>query len=417
MNQVAHPLVGILIAIGIGLLLGAERERRKSRNPRRGTAGVRTFALACLAGAIGLWIGGPVLLTAVTLGAVLLAAISYKFTAPSDPGITSEVALVVAVLLGALAMRQPLLAAGLGVVVTILLAARTAMHKAVRDVLSEQEAHDALVFVAATLVVLPLLPDRTIDPWGIFNPRKLWLVVILVLFISGLGYIAIRSVGPKYGLPLAGFLGGFVSASATIASMGARAKESPDAARSATAGAILSSVATVIQMFLLLLFVSPPTLRAISVPLFLAGAAAIGYSVIFLFASKPAGKTAVAQIGRPFELKTGLVFALLTTTILFISFFSNQRFGSKGADLAAALGGLVDTHAAAISVASLVRAGSITPSGAVVPILASLSTNSLVKALAAFFAGGPGFGFKILPGLVLFALAPWLSLWLGLFQP
>jgi hypothetical protein len=165
--------ISLAIAIGIGLLIGSERERRKGSGSQRGAAGVRTFALAALAGALSSYLNSEALLVAVAAGAVLLSALAYRYTAPKDPGLTTEFALLVTVLLGALTMRNPLLAAGLSVITTILLAARERLHRALKNLLSEQEAHDALVFLAATLVILPLAPNRELGPFGAFNPRKI----------------------------------------------------------------------------------------------------------------------------------------------------------------------------------------------------------------------------------------------------
>ena len=162
-----NPPISLAIAIGIGLLIGSERERRKGSGSQRGAAGVRTFALAALAGALSSYLNSEALLVAVAAGAVLLSALVYRYTAPKDPGLTTEFALLVTVLLGALTMRNPLLAAGLSVITTILLAARERLHRALKNLLSEQEAHDALVFLAATLVILPLPEPRTWTVWGV----------------------------------------------------------------------------------------------------------------------------------------------------------------------------------------------------------------------------------------------------------
>jgi hypothetical protein len=130
------------VAIGIGLLIGSERERRKGSGAKRGAAGVRTFALAAFAGALSSYLQSEILLVTVAAGTVLLSALAYKRTAARDPGLTTELVLVT-VLLGALPLRNPLLAASLGVVTTILLASRDFLHAALKNLLSEQEAHDA----------------------------------------------------------------------------------------------------------------------------------------------------------------------------------------------------------------------------------------------------------------------------------
>jgi uncharacterized membrane protein (DUF4010 family) len=274
--------ISLAIAIGIGLLIGSERERRKGSGSQRGVAGVRTFALAALAGALSSYLNSEALLVAVAAGAVLLSALAYRYTAPKDPGLTTEFALLVTVLLGALTMRNPLLAAGLSVITTILLAARERLHRALKNLLSEQEAHDALVFLAATLVILPLAPNRELGPFGAFNPRKIWELVVLVMALGGVSYIALRALGSRLGLALAGFVGGFISASATIGSMGNRTKRSPELGSAAASAAILATVATVIQMFLVLLVTNVATCRAVAIPLLFAGVAAIGYALIFV---------------------------------------------------------------------------------------------------------------------------------------
>ena len=161
-----HPLVlGFLVALGVGLLIGIDRERKKGEGPARRAAGLRTFTLAALLGAVAIVTGGELLLAAVVLGVVAFAGLSYWRARDSDPGLTTETALVLVTLLGGLAIREPAFAAALGVVVAVLLAARSALHRFVLSGLTDQEIRSLLVFAAATLVVLPLLPepcDRTL---------------------------------------------------------------------------------------------------------------------------------------------------------------------------------------------------------------------------------------------------------------
>jgi uncharacterized membrane protein (DUF4010 family) len=178
------PLVlKLTVALGIGLLIGVERERRKGQGPSRAPAGIRTFSVTSLAGAISLMAGGEMLFAVTTGGVIALTGLAYWRAHEDDPGLTTEIALVVTVLLGGLSARQPALAAGVAVAVAILLAARTPMHHFVRSVLTEEEVRDALIFAGATLVILPLLPDRTMGPYDVLNPRSIWIIVILVMAI------------------------------------------------------------------------------------------------------------------------------------------------------------------------------------------------------------------------------------------
>ncbi len=161
---------------------------------------------------------------AAVIGA--FAALSYLRSFKRDAGLTTEVAMLVTVLLGGLALSEPQVAGALAVVVTIILASRTAVHDWIKNVLTDEEVRDGLILAAAALVILPLLPEEPVDPWGVLDLRKLWTLAVLVMAINGLGYIAVRALGAKVGLALAGLFSGFVSSTATIGAMGARTQGS-----------------------------------------------------------------------------------------------------------------------------------------------------------------------------------------------
>lgn len=405
-------IVKFAAALGIGLLIGAERERRKGA---RSAAGIRTFTLAALAGAAAQSIGDALLLTVAVAGTALLCVVAYQRQASaaeatdSDDnfGLTSEIALVLTVLLGGLCMLNPVLAAGIGVTAAILLAARTPLHAFVRQTLTADELRDALIFAGATLVILPLLPDRAMGPFEAFNPAKVWIVVILVMAIGGIGHIAVRALGSRYGLPLAGFAGGFISSTATIGAMGQRARDE-QARSAAVAGAVLSTVATVMQMALVLAATSLPVLLQMALPLALAGATAIAYGAIFTFDALRRAREEEREPGRAFSLKGALVFASLLAAILFAAAALQHYFGEAGVLAAAAAAGFADTHAAAISVASL----QMEPQAAAMPIIVGFTTNSVSKAVFAWIGGGMAYALRVIPGLVLVAGAAWAG-WLA----
>lgn len=410
-------VIHFVTALGIGLLIGAERERRKSA---RSAAGIRTFTLAALAGATGQSVGGELLLAVTVAITALYCAVAYyrQMAAPPDAedtdagdrdgnyGLTSEIALALTVLLGGLCLEHPALAAGVGVTTAALLAARTPMHVFVREVLTTDELRDALIFASATLVVLPLLPDRAMGPFAAFNPAKIWIVVILVMAIGGVGHIAVRAFGARYGLPLAGFTGGFISSTATIGAMGQRARKG-DMQSAAVAGAVLSTIATVVQMALVLAATSLPVLRQLSIPLALAGIAAVAYGAVFtILTLRQAREQEDDKPGRAFSLTGALTFAGLLAAVLFASAALQHYFGDAGVLAAAALAGFADTHAAAISVASL----QIDPKAAAMPVLAAFTTNSVSKAVFAWIGGGAGYALRVIPGLVIVAAAAWAGL-------
>jgi uncharacterized membrane protein (DUF4010 family) len=400
-------ILNFMVALGIGLLIGVERERRKGEGPFRSFAGIRTFTVTSLAGATSLMVGGKILLATVTAGIAVLAAAAYWLGRGDDPGLTTEVALVLTSILGGLSMQQPALAGGLAVAVAVLLAARSPLHHFIRSVLTDDELQDALIFAAATLVVLPLVPERPIGPYGSLNLRSIWILVILIMAISGAGYIAVRTAGARFGLPIAGLASGFISSTATIGAMGAQVLSVKALLPAAVAGAVLSTVATIVQMAIVLAATSLATLRKLSIPLVCAGVAAAVYGTIFTVWALRQQTECQRQGGRAFSIGTAIAFALTLAGILIASAALRDWFGEAGVILATALAGFVDTHAAAISVASLVAAGKLQARDAIVPILAGLSTNTISKIFFAAASGGRPFAFRVIPGLIVVALAAW----------
>ena len=399
--------LNLAVALGIGLLVGVERERRKGEGPSRSFAGIRTFTVASLTGATSFIVGGAALLATATGSVAILTAAAYWLGHEDDPGLTTEVALILTVILGGLSMPQPALAGGLAVTVAILLAARSPLHRFVRSVLTDDELKDALIFASATLVILPLVPDRPMGPYGALNPQSIWILVILIMAVSAAGYIAIRTVGARFGLPIAGLASGFISSTATIGAMGARVVRAKAVLAAAVAGAVLSTVATIVQMALVLAATSLTTLRNLSIPLVCAGVAAVAYGAIFTVLALRQKAEDQQQAGRAFSLTTALAFALTLASILIASAALREWFGETGVILATALAGFVDTHAAAISVASLVATGKLHAAEASVPILTGLSTNTISKILFAATSGGRAFALRVIPGLIIVALAAW----------
>lgn len=410
MMDFSHPspeVIAIVVALGIGLLIGLERERRKGEGPGRSPAGLRTFAAASLAGAVSVMVGGKGLLALVTAGIMVLTAIAYLRSRSDDPGLTSETALILTVLLGGLATQRPVLAAGVAVILAILLAARAALHDFVRTVLSEDEVKDGLIFAAATLVVLPLLPDQPVGPFGALNPRAIWIIVILVMAIGATGHVAIRLLGARGGLAISGFASGFVSSTATIGAMGARARKSPELLGAATAGATLSTVATIVQLGAVLAATSLSTLQSLMIPLLCAGAAATLYGAIFTVRGMRETGAAELQLGRAFSLPSALLLALMLSGVLVLSAGLREAFGEIGLLVSAAVAGFADTHSPAVAAATLAASGKINSADAVAPVLAALSTNTLSKIVVGWVSGGRSFALRLIPGLILVIAAAW----------
>ncbi|MCX7381100.1 MAG: MgtC/SapB family protein [Alphaproteobacteria bacterium] len=405
--MITTPWFHFAVALGLGLLIGLERERKKGEGPTRRPAGIRTFGLTSLLGAIAIHVGGVSLLVVVTAGVIALAALSHFRARDEDPGLTTEIGLVTMPLLGGVAMSDTGLAATLGVAIAVVFAAKAPLHGFVRRVLSDAEVNDGLVFAVATVVIWPQLPDRYLGPLDAINPHSVWLLVVLLLALGACGHIATRALGQRFGLPIAGLASGFVSSTATIGSMASRAAKDAASIRPAVAGAALSSVATFVQMALLLMTISKPTLVLMAPALAAGMIVATIYGLAFLPRRAAPETPTAADPGRAFSIGTTLWLTGTMVVMLLIAAALRRWLGETGIIAGAIVAGFIDTHSAAISVASLVPSATLTPMEAALPILAAMTSNAVAKMAMAVGAGAPGFALRIVPGIVLSIGAAW----------
>lgn len=390
-----------LVALAVGLLLGFERERSHHREL---PAGSRSFALLALVGAVAASFGTWTVVVGLA-GVVTMLALAYFRTSADDPGTTTEIAAVVAYLLGALAYTRPGLAVALAVVVAVLLVSKGRIHRFAREIVSEIELEDAIKFFVVAFVILPLLPDQGVGPYGVLNPAKIWLLVVLLTGIGWVGYIGVRALGPQRGLLVTGLAGGFVSATATTASMG-RVSRTVAGVRAPLAGALLASLATFVQLLVVIGLVDVEVLRRLWLPV-LAGllvllvVAALVYRGASIVPDQdPAEPDEPQPIpGRPFALRPALILAAVLTGALLVGRWGAEVLGPRGAVLAAFAAGLADAHAGSVAAASLAAKGDIAVDTALISVAAALGSNLIVKTVLAFTAGGRRFGIGFLAAM------------------
>lgn len=404
----SQTITGLIAAFGVGLLIGVERERNNVAGPVQGVAGVRTFVLVALLGATAAAISLVSLIAVFGIGVALFAAASYWRTYEQDPGLTTEVALLITYALGVLALTHPKLTAALGVLVTLMLASRSWLHELIRKQLSDREVMDGILLAAAALIVLPLLPDHAIDPYGVVNPYLIWRITVVVLLINAAGYIAIRSFRNSHGLTLAGFFGGFVSSTATIAAMASRCRSAPALMRATASGAALSSVATILQLLVVIYLAYPPLVLRMMPALLVVMLVTLAHGAFLAWHAQQDGVEAVLP-GRAFELRHALGFAVLVTVVMLLAAFLSDQYGSAGASIGIALAGFADAHSSTASAATLAASGGMDEPAAILTILLSVTTNTVSKALVAI-AGGRGFFLRVAGGLVLMLATLWLTL-------
>jgi uncharacterized membrane protein (DUF4010 family) len=380
-------------ALGLGLLVGAVREHL---HPKPEVAGIRTYALAALGGAMALWLGTAVFVVAVAACGAF-AALGYRRS--GDPGLTGEVALVVTCLLGGVALRAPGLAGALGVVVAMLLYAKAPLHRLARELMSEAEMRDGLTLLASALVVLPLLPDRAMGPFDVFNPALLWKLVVLVMAMSALGHIALRATGSRWGLAVAGFFAGYVSSTAAVAGFGQRARETPGLMSSAVGAAMFANLASLSLFVPVLLAVSPPLLAELWPELAAAGGVMLAGGLLGLHRGDDGQLPAPTAQTRMFRFSQALTFAVVITAVLFAAAALNAWLGPRGAIVGAMVAALAELHAALAALGKLFAGGALSLEQARWTLLGMMVASWLAKTAVAWGGGGRAYALRVCLGL------------------
>ena len=400
----------ILVALGAGLLIGVERERRSRADQAATAAGVRTFAITALLGALAALSGSPVLLAAAALGVITLTALSYHKSHDADPGLTTEIALLATFVIGVLAASKPVVAAAVGVLIVVLLVSRGALHEFAQRRLSDQEMRDAVLLAAAAILVLPILPDHPIDPWQVINPHLVWKLTVLIMAVDAAGYVAQRLMGARAGLPISGLLGGFVSSTAVVATMGKRAQHEPKVLPAAVAGAALSQVATVIQLALVLAVSDAVLLAQLRWVLLIMGAVMAAYGALMILATKNKAAPPPPS-GRAFRLRTALLFAGAFVLVMLLVAWLQRSFGPTWALAGVVVGGFADAHSTAASVGSLAAQQQLPRDIAAIAVGLVVTTNTVSK-LGFARAGGSAYFWRLAPGLLLLIASFWVGWWL-----
>lgn len=398
----------LLIALGIGLLIGAERERRKAQRPA--SAGLRSFAIASVMGCSSAltpwaWMSGIILacITALTLFS------NWQRRASGDPGITTEIALIATTLLGALSVNAPDLAGASAVLITIILAARDPLHRFVGQMVTSDEVADVLLISGATLIILPMLPDRPMGPFAALNPHAIWLVVIMILGINAVGQLATRLLGARLGVPMLGLVSGFISSSATIGAMGAWVRTNPASLSAGAAAAVLSTVANYVQMAVVIEITDHGTFLATIAPVAAAALSAALFGGSFMLAAWRETCAEPPKFNRSFNVMVALIFAAMLAGMLILVAAMQTWFGAMGIAAAAAIGGVLDVHAAVISIATQVSERAITPAQAIWPVLIACTTSTIAKMLFSATAGTRAFAARVIPAQAGIILAAWIA--------
>ena len=377
-----------LISMALGALLGIERQIAHPQ-VKEHMAGVRTFTLITLMGTLLAHLSQEYpLLIVVGAGAFIALIITgYIKIGVEDMGITTEVACILAFLFGILCYTEASLSVILTILTGLTLAVRERVHQ-ITEKISEEELIDTFKFALIVFVILPFLPNRTLDPFNVLNPYMIWLMIVFISGIGYVGYILIRIFGPRSGTGIMGILGGLASSTAVTVTMSNRSKESS----SLLFPALFATTAANSIMFLRILvevFVIKKELLA-NLVFPLAAMMVTGFIAAVYFWSKKVPAHMDIDLKDPFTLTPALKFGLFFAFILLISKLALLYLGEAGIYVTSLISGLADVDAITLSVATL--AGTeVSHEVAVDAITLAAVSNVVAKTGIAFFIGSEQF--------------------------
>jgi len=371
------------VAIALGMLLGLERERAKGQE---GGAGVRTFALIALAGAVAgyveesLGLGWLALCTFVAIAALVIG--QYLVSAlRGDLGFTTEVSALLAFLLGLLCARGHLqLAAWVAVAMALLLALKEWLHRLARRV-DTADVEATLKFAIVTLIILPLVPDQNYgpEPLNVLNPYRVWLMVVLISGLNFASYLLIKFIGNEHGVGIAGLLGGLVSSTAVTLGFSQRSRQDGADASALALGILLAWTVMFFRVIIMSWLVNAALGMRLALAMGLLCVVSLGACWWLSHRRKTQERGKVEAGANPFELDEAIKFGLLFGAVVFIAKAAQIYLGEAGLYLAAAVAGLTDVDAITLAMADLVQSNQENLDAATRAILIAALANTLVK--------------------------------------
>ena len=392
-----EAFVTLGISLGLGLLIGLQRERAEAH-----LGGIRTFPLISLFGTLcgflsvrfgwAILVGGFVVVFGILAISNLL---KLREASGVEPGQTTEVAALLTFALGAyLVGGERSIAFVIAGVIVILLHLKAPMHRFV-DKMGERDMAAVMQFTVISLIILPLLPNRAYGPYNVLNPFDIWRMVVLIVAISLFGYVVYKIWGEKAGTILGGILGGLISSTATTVSYSRRSRNASQVHRVAVLVIMIASTIAYGRVLVEIAAVAPNRLSVLAVPL---AAMLIWMAVVSLavFVMHRGDSEKLPEPSNPAELRSALIFGAIYAVIIFAIGAAKEHLGSSALYGIAIISGLTDMDAITLSTARLVEQDRLDPNHGWRLILTASLANLLFKAGAAFFLGGARFGIRLL---------------------
>ena len=401
----------------IGALIGLEREFFQQKEESPDFAGIRTFSLITLLGSVSTFLAqevGIIFAAFALAGLILMIAISYRQTlirSQTETGITTEIAAILTFLFGVLVMgNHALVAIALAVITSLLLALKGRLHGIIRN-MSSEDIHVTFQFALVAAVILPLLPNRTIDSLGLLNPFQIWLMVVFISGIGFSGYVLMKILGPSQGINLMGILGGLASSTATTISFSSASREYPKMAPYYARAVVLASSVMFPRVLFLILIIHPPLAQKVLFPITMM----LLTGLIYIFAihkGNQNNKTEVHQlltVTNPLKLSTAVKFGLLFALVFIVVEYSQSLIGASGVYLVSFLAGLTDVDAITLSLSRLTGNNQLSADVAGISVIIAALMNTVSKGVIIYFSGSPQMRKPVIIAFILIVLAGLIS--------
>lgn len=376
----ADLLIKLILSLALGALVGIERERHGAGGEL--IEGMRTFMLISFFATLSAYF-------AVTLNSILIVIVAFLIagvltifgyiskTRKKHFGLTTEIAFLLTFIIGMIVFYDSypyILSIATGLILTFVLASKGSMHRFAKH-LTENEVHDAIVFAIIVFVILPLLPNKTIDPFNALNPFLVWLSIVLVLSISFAGYIAMKVFGVRKGITLIGAFGGLLSSTAVSVSMSEETRKFPKIFNTAAFAITLASSTMFLRMLAVDFFINSDVAMKVLLPMVVL--AVIGYALSFLMYKNKKSEPKI-KISSPLAFKPAFAFGIFFVIVFFFSRLVQNSFGDAGILIFAFLAGIIEVDAINISLATL-AISTLNPITAVHGIILAAVANTISK--------------------------------------
>ncbi len=402
-------LIKMTYALAIGILIGLERsidlyhfqeksgkKSGKKKNTKDDPIGMRTYSILSLLGFTSSLLGKAFYLASgiILAGALALLLVFYIRFHKKEAGVTTETSAVLTIALGALTCYHPHTAGVLGVLLAVILASKRVTRKFILQI-RRVEMTDTLKFLVIIFIILPILPNKTLDPYEVFNPYKMIFLVILISGISFVGYFLTKFLGARIGLSLTGLLGGLTSSTAVTVAMANQVKTQPNLLYEGVFATLIAN-ATMFVRILVIVWVLDPRLVGSIIYGFGIMAVVIVVAGVYLWikaGKNPDKEDAEALVLKnPFSLGPAVKFAIIFVGVLFAARIAKIYLGDQGIYLASLVSGLVDVDPITLSIAEQTRNSQLAYNVGGIGITIAVVSNALVKSAIAAYSGGGRFG-------------------------